>query len=309
MNKIDFQKLIDERQPKDIDELNRILEEESLRINRTPLAEFSGLSSNQMYPLLNDPFGEGSPFGFKDFNPAVLDQSPFFLLAEDMLRRTVLNASPFKMTASTLSLPVKVVKELYERLTLKDEYIESGINKLYKESDCPIIHVCKIVLDNTCIVRKQHGKWLLTKKGEKLVQPAQRAALFQEIFKTFTLTYNWAYLDGFDHPFAGQMGFAYSLSLLSNFGDPVRTSDFYAQKYDKAFPMLVKQFPPSSWSTPKRNLARCFSLRFVDHFVYWWGLVDVTQKEEFFPNKPSEFKKADLLDLVFRVPVMKVGNG
>lgn len=302
---IDIQKLIEEHQPKDIDALNELLNAEMLRINNSPVADFCGLSAHQLYTLLNTPFSADAPFGYKNFDPEVLDQSPFFLLAEDILRRTVLKTNPFKMTTSTHALPVSVVKALYEDLTLKDDEIEDGFSKLNKESDCSIIHACKIVLDNTCIVRKQHGKWHLTKKGEKLVQPAQRAALFQEIFRTFALTYNWAYLDGYDHPHAGQMGFAFSLSMLSNFGETVRPSDYYAQKYSTAFPMILEQIPTSPFSTPSEILARCFNTRFFERFASWWGLADIVQKQDIFRQTPSQLKKTRLLDLVFRVPAMK----
>jgi hypothetical protein len=305
MPKIDVQKLIDEHQPKDIEALNQLLNAAMHRINDAPLPDFCGLSPNQMTKLLYAPFSEGSPFGYKNFDPAVLDQSPFFLLAEDILRRTVLKTNPFKMTTSTHALPVSVVKELYENLTLKDEEIEDGFIKLSKESDCSIIHVCRIVLDSTCVVRKQHGKWHLTKKGEKLVQPAQRNALFQEIFQTFALTYNWGYLDWYEHPNTGQMGFTFFLSLLSKFGETVRSADFYVQKYGNAFPMLLDQIPATSFSSPEQSLTSCFDLRFIERFAHWWGLVEILQKRDIFKETPNLIRKTGLLDLLFQMPTMK----
>ena len=305
MSKIDINKLLKGRQPKDIDELNRILQEEMLRLNDSPRREFCGVSPNQMRFLVYDPFAEGSSFGFRTFDPAVLDACPFFLLAEDMLRRTVLTNSPFALTTSTASLPVKVVKSLCEGTTLKDDWLDRGINHVSKETDAPAIHVCKIVLELSGVVRKQQKKWHLTKKGQKLVQPTQRVALFQELFCAFTMKYNWAYQDRYGHRKAAQIAFAFSISLLSHFGGVERKAAFYAQKYLTAFPMLIEECPPNEWMSPEREITNCFATRFFERFALYWGLAEISGPGD--PLKLSEniVRKSRMLDQVFRVPVMK----
>lgn len=302
MPKIDLDKLLKGRQPKDLDELNQILQDEMERLNDGSIPEFCGVSPNQMRFLLYDPFADGSLFGFRDFDPAVLDGCPFFLLAEDMLRRTVLTANPFKLTSSTAALPVKVVQALYEQTTLKDEFIHLGINKLYKETDSRHIHVCKMVLEMAGIVLKQHGKWHLTKKGQKLSQPAQRTALFQEIFQGFTLKYNWAHLDGYNHPQAGQMAFAFSLSLLAHFGETKHPTSFYVKKYLAAFPMLLEE---TDWDDPERHLTNCFITRFFSRFAVWWGLAELIEPFDIFNAGNCQVQKGKLLDEVFCVARME----
>ncbi len=302
MHKIDFDKLLQGHQPQSLEELNQILHREMHRLNDTPNPAFCGISSSQMQFLLYSPFDEGSPFGFRDFDPAVLDKCPFFLLAEDMLRHTVLTADPFKLTASTASLPVKVVQALYERTTLEDEMIHLGINKIYKETDSNHIHVCKMVLELAGIVRKQHGKWQLTKKGQKLSQPPQRAALFQEVFKAFALKYNWAYLDRYAHPRAGQMAFAFSLSVLEHFGAIERTTSFYVKKYLDAFPMLLEEIQSDN---PESHLTHCFITRFFSRFAEWWGLVELVEPLDIFNEENCPVRKGKLLEEVFRVAGMK----
>jgi len=305
MEKIDLNKLLQGRQIKDTDELNQILQAEMQRLNDAPRPEFFGVTPNQMRFLLYDPFAEGSPFGFRDFDPAVLDSCPFFVLAEDMLRQTVLSTNPFKLTVSTASLPVKTVKTLYEHLTLKDDWIEKGINHLYKETDCDQIHICKIVLEQAGIVRKQKGKWHLTKKGQKLSQPSQRAVLFREIFHAFTLKYNWAYLDAYDHPQAGQMAFAFSLSMLAHFGGTERPMVYYAKKYLEAYPMLVEEIPLVHWDNPERHLVRCFITRFFSRFAEWWGLAELAGPMDIFNEESCLVRKGKLLGEVFQVADME----
>ncbi len=305
MNKIDLDKLLQGRQPKDLDELNKILQEEMHLQNNAPRPEFCGISSHQMRFLLYDPFVDGSTFGFKDIDPAVLNKCPFFLLAENMLRLTVLTTNPFKLTSSTAALPVKVVQALYEQTTLKDELIDSGTSKLYKETDSNHIHVCKIVLELAGIVRKQQGKWHLTQKGQKLSQPTQRAVLFQEIFQSFALKYNWAYLDGYNHPQAGQMAFAFSLSILAHFGKIERPISFYPQKYLEAFPTLLEEVDSIYKDNPKRALTNCFVIRFFSRFAVWWGLVEMVEPFDIFSLSSCPVQKSELLEEVFRMPSME----
>lgn len=306
MFKLDIEKIIQERNPKDLDELNRMLDEEAQQYNNRPVAEFQGISPNEMRFLLYAPFAEGSPFGFKDFDPAVLNNCPFFLLAEDMLRCTVLASSPFKMTSSSCALPVKVVKELYEHSTLKDESVECGIVKLYKEADCDFIHVCKIVLEQAGIVRKQHNKWHLTKKGAKLLQPNQRANLFRNLFQTFALRYNWAHLDLYDHPSAGQDCFAFSLYLLAQFGETEHETTFYAEKYLTAFPMLQDEIPSRHWMSKEQHLINIFVTRFFSRFALWWGLAETAGEISLFHAEKQQVRKGDILEQLFRLPEAKM---
>lgn len=193
---------------------------------------------------------------------------------------------------------------MYAQMTLKDEMDDLGYN-INKETDSNLIHVCKIVLELTGIVRKRMGKWHLTQKGQKLTQPGQRRELFQEIFQTFTTKYNWAYLDAYGHPQAGQMAFAFSMSMLTHFGKTDRLARFYADKYIEAFPMLLEELMPPYYGSPQKVLTDCFISRFFSRFAVWWGLVEMVEPFDIFKARICPVRKRELLDELFIMPTLE----
>lgn len=90
-------------------------------------------------------------------------------------------------------LPTKIVAQLYEQGYLKDYFIEKGISKLYKESDVPVIHLAKILVELSPLVKKRNNKLSLTKKGADAIK--NNHLLFQDLFQTFTTKFNWVYFD------------------------------------------------------------------------------------------------------------------
>jgi hypothetical protein len=51
--------------------------------------------------------------------------------------------------------PIKVVAQIYNQGYLKDDAIESGISKLYKEEDIQTIELTRILLELSQIVKKE----------------------------------------------------------------------------------------------------------------------------------------------------------
>ncbi len=301
----DIQKMIEEQNISTIEELQALLNREVKAYNNQPVVQFVGLSPNQMMFLNQNPFAPGSPFQFKDCSESDLDQVPFFRICEEILLRTVLVKSPFKMTASTCSLPVKVVKEVYACGHLKEDLFESGFYKVYKEVDALSIHTAKLVLEMAGVVRKAKGNWHLTKKGEKMVLPDQRQQLFRGIFEAFTTQFNWAYHDAYYHlpNYFARYSFAFSLSVLSNFGDQERKSSFYARKYAEALPMLLEN-PQTSEPVTAGNSFSCYYLRFFDRFVYWFGFAEAVVKLKTWSQEEAALRKTPVLDRLFSFPAM-----
>lgn len=127
MDRDKIQQLINERGIKSVEELQALINEVSAQQNALGRPEFLGLSLNQMRWMLYEPFEPESPFGFKVASDETLNEVPFLRICEAMLKHTVLQQSPFKLTESTGSLPVKVVKAVYETGGYRDPNIEEGI--------------------------------------------------------------------------------------------------------------------------------------------------------------------------------------
>lgn len=247
--------------------LNRIMQEH----NSGPQADFEDFSPEAMHRLLHDPFGAQSPLSLQTLRAE--DYASIPLLRQiRYLAGLIGEAVELKLTKNGF-LPVKVVAEVYAQGILTDDYIERGI-KLYKETDSVSVQITRLMLELTGITKKRNNKLSLTAKSEKLLKNDKE--LFETLFIGFTTRFNWAYFDGYSDEQTGQLGCGFSLALLAKYGVSQQTSEFYAAKYFRAFPMLFENF--SSEYNPLFMAEGCYSLRTFKHFLYFFGLVEIEYK-------------------------------
>lgn len=176
-----------------------------------------------------------------------------------------------KLTAKGF-LPTKIVADIYAKGFLKDEFIESGLMKLYKETDSMTVNLTRIILELSGIIKKRSGKLSLTKAGEKTL--ADNTKLFQHIFKIFTSKFNWGYYDGYGPDDVAQFGYGFSLILLSKYGNVKRLDRFYAEKYFKAFPVMMDQAAAPTFGTVDDHMTSCYCTRTFPRFLYYFGLIN-----------------------------------
>jgi hypothetical protein len=188
--------------------------------------------------------------------------------------------------------------ELYDKRILLDEHIESGLVKLWREQDCISIANARFTTQLAGLVRKANGKLALTKKGVKLLLPENRITLFKLFFQTFTEKLMWGSNDLYPDKTVGQLGWAFSVFMLTKFGDQANSTDFYSEKYLKAFPNFITFFKPS-YSTPERQCAHCYSTRTFDRFLLWFGFVTVEKKKHYLDLEPDKFTGTDFVKRVF----------
>lgn len=268
-----------------------------LLLNNRPVENFLGFTPTEVEYLLYDTFGEKSPLQFRhDLDGSSLDQIPLFRVAEEYLK-IIQRDKQIKLTLLG-ALPKKVMVELYEKRILLDEQIESGLVKLWKEQDCISIANARFVVQLAGLVRKANGKLALTKKGVKLIQPENRIQLFRLFFQTFTEKLMWGSNDLYPDKTVGQLGWAFSVYMVTKFGDQPCTTDFYTEKYLKAFPNFITFFKPS-YSTPERQCAHCYGIRTFDRFLLWFGFVTVERKKHYLDLESDKFTGTDLLRKVF----------
>ena len=172
-------------------------------------------------------------------------------------------------------LPTKVVSDLYQQGFYKEEDIERGISKLYKETDSLTMNLTRILMELGGLVKKRNGKVSLTKNSKKIL--ADHHALLQLILLTFTTKFNWAYYDRYGDNKIGQLGYGFSLILLSKYGHENRPDSFYADRYFKAYPQLLDSVAPT-YGTLDRYSTNCYSVRTFDRFLDYFGLVNIEEQ-------------------------------
>lgn len=299
-----LQEYIDRMQAKGItptmEELNQKMGEFFRAQNNIPRADFEGYSSLEMHKIMHFTFDNDSPLQFSWLTTQEYSQIPI-LCQIKRLTEIISQMGQIKLTAAGY-LPIKIVQELYP-LGAPDDIIEKGISKLGKEVDCTPVHLARILAEATGIIKKRKGILTLTTTGSKII--ANDSKLFKSIFEGFCQKFNWHYFDHYsdDPQFGtiGQLGFGFSLILLSKYGNVERSDRYYADKYFKAFPALLENAQPT-YGTVEDYYSHCYCLRTFERFLYHFGLVEI-KKGKRFNGEETYVKKTPLFDkLVSLIP-------
>lgn len=263
-------------------------------MKRKPFARLDQVDLN----FLKDyPLDEGSPLGFDENLPAeAVRDLPFIRLCRHFLA-DLQAQQPMKLTTKG-NLSRKFVHQLYDYRIYPSEYVDQGRYKILKEEDSGPIHLSHILLGYAGAVKKRNNKLSLTKKGEKLL--ANEGLLYGILLEVYTAKYNWAYQSYFDPEHVGQFGWAYVMYWLLEEGDQERDSDFYAEKYLRQFPWIMRLFPDRPYSSPHRDFLSAFRHRFFDTFCDYFGLADLLgEKDKWGHIEDLRVRRSALAEAVF----------
>lgn len=259
----------------DLKDLQRHIDQAMNEQNNRPIPEFEGYSPFEMHKILHYTFALDSPLKLQKLSETdykkipMLNQIKYLVDLIDKNREIKLTNKGF--------LPTKVVSDLYSQGFLKDESIEKGLSKLYKETDSETIHLTRILVELTGLTKKRNGKLSLTKSSQKIMGDNEK--LLRHVFLTFTNKFNWAYYDGYGDNQIGQLGYGFSLILLSKYGQEKRLNSFYAERYFRAYPQLLNSIIPG-YDTVERYSTNCYAFRTFDRFLKYFGLINVEEERK-----------------------------
>lgn len=265
--------------------------------SRQARAEFEGLSPQQMSQILYSPFDSPQLVTFTTLLEETSD-SPVARLF--MMLTEAIGETGMKPTA-TGNLPRNFCREAALAFHGEEGYREvtrfGGINT---EPDFPELHVTRLVAELAGLVRKYGGKFILSKSCRHLLATDGMLAFYPILFEAFVRRYEWGYQDRYpEFPFI-QTSFLYTLLLLTRYGDEWRPDSFYIERYLRTFPMLLQEAPDIGYQTREQFIGRCYSLRMLQRFAEFLGLVEI----ERIGNRllPDEFKvrKLPLLERMVR---------
>jgi hypothetical protein len=279
-----------------LDEIRRQIEASRIIYNTSPIEDFEGLSPADMRYILYDPFSIDSPFKLKKEIPDnVLDQIPMLIQVEYLLNR-INDLGEIKLTA-TGTLPTQMVKELYNQGFIKDYGIEKGYTKLFGEASCLPVHLTRIIIELSGFAKKKKGKLSLANTWKNKLISKNRQDIFFQLFSSYSQKFNWGYLDSYPSQLTGQLGFAFTLLLLSKYGKTERLDKFYSDKYLKAFPKLSLDFNTGYFNdNANGHFHDCYSYRTFDRFLEYFNLTDSRTEGKYFTDKKKFIKKTALFD-------------
>lgn len=281
---------ITKTQGMDFEEIKRQIDSLMHERNNTGLSDFEGYSPSEMHYIMNFLFMKECPVKLNALDAGDLEKIPM-LNQIKFLMQLVAGAGELKLTKLG-SLPVKVVSEIYRQGFLKEEYIEKGWIKLYKESDSHTITLTRILIELAGVAKKRNGKLSLTKTGNVLL--ADDNGLLQRILTAFTTRFNWAYFDRYGNTPIGRVGCGFSFILLSKYGNERRLDSFYADKYFKAYPDMI-QTVESNFNDDREAAISCYNLRTFERFLDHFGLIRQEREGELY-ERIIYITKTDVFD-------------
>lgn len=286
----------------DLKDIQRHIDQAMNEQNNRPIPEFEGYSPFEMHKILHFTFAIDSPLNLQKLsdtdykNIPILNQIKYLI---DLIDKN----GDIKLTNKGF-LPTKIVSDLYNQGFLKDEHIDNGISKLYKETDSMTINITRILIELAGLAKKRNGKLSLTKSAQKHL--GDNEALLRQIFLTFTNKFNWAYYDRYGENQIGQLGYGFSLILLSKYGQTKRLDSFYAEKYFKAYPNLLDSLEPT-YGTLEKYASSCYSIRIFDRFLDYFGLIRIEEDKKMF-DSIKYITKTELFDRLINVRPHNNGN-
>jgi len=284
-----------------LEDLNALAKQQMNQRNQRALDEFCGLSPDQMTHLLYTPFDSPETVRFGADVASVRDTEimrVFIPLIE------AIGESGLKTTAKG-NLPLKFCKAMAEQLRQADDE-EGGAARLMRiggissEVDLEVLHCTRLVAQFAGLIRKYRGKFVLTRKCQKMLVLEAYGEIYLELFKAYTTKFNWGYRDGYPEAGIVQHSFLYTLYLLASFGNIQHPQQFYEDKFLTAFPMALDMFSESIYSTAEDEARRCYFLRSLDRLAVYFGLAELNLKSRRLYREKYLVRKSALLDCFVR---------
>jgi len=276
-----------------LDELNAFAKQKMNQRNQTVLDEFCGLSPNQMSDFLYAPFDSPQTIRFSADLASVRNTEimQIFIPLVDTIGENGLK------TTAKGNLPLKFCKAMAEQLRQADDGTRlRRFGGISSEVDLEELHCTRLVAQLAGLIRKYRGKFVLTKKCQKMLASGDHGKLYFELFKAYTTKFNWGYRDGYPEAGIIQHSFLYTLFLLASFGHIQRPQQFYEDRFLAAFPMALDMFPEATYSTDEDQARRCYFLRSMVRFAVFFGLAELNLKSRKLYREKYLVVKPELLD-------------
>lgn len=276
-----------------LEEANAFLSRHMLQRNQAPRDDFHGLSPEQMHRVLNFPFDTPDLVTF----PAHIDPAPhapimtmFNLLAEAI-------GEGVKATV-TGNLPRKLCQDAVLAFLGEEEYQKKiRFAPIRSEKDFFDLHVTRIVAEQAEFLLLERGKFILSPQYRHLSAQHGAGGVYPRLFRAFVDGYNWGYRDRWPEIPMIQQSFLFTLYLLQKYGEKWRPNSFYQDCFLQAFPMLLDTVQPmGNFFSAEFVLLNCYSLRSLEGFAEFLGLVEIERDPNDRYADAFRLKKLPLLD-------------
>ena len=289
--------LLSEQEFDSIEEMQAAADTLVAKQNLKAQDDFLGLSSEQVYRMLNFAYDTPELFQFSD-QLSVEPDAPILMLMNGIV--SAIDDKGLTATKARGGLPQKLCREIwddYSKLYADDTF--ASFHKVNKEDDFFELHVTRVILELAGFLRKTKGRFYLTKKYQKIASKTGLQGLYPIIFKTYCSEFNWGYWDHYNDVLFIQQSFLFTLYLLKQHGEKMTFTSVYEDDFLRAFPMVVDEMEGSSYTTPEEDCRRCYSSRAIKRFLVFLGLAELEViKNDKHYDYQYKIKKTPLFDAV-----------
>lgn len=260
---------------------------------RPPWEDFHGLSPQDMDDLLYQPFEAPRIVRFAECLETAPDAPILHLF---MAIAEAIRGDGLRATAKSGNLPIKFCRALHGSDWGWSSYRRFAyFGGLTSEVDFPELHVTRQVAQMAGLLRRRKGQFILSREARRILDSQGPGGIYPRLFRGYVLDYNWAYTDGYSPCTIIQQSAAFTLYLLSLYGQQTRPVDFYIEAFRRAFPMAVQFFEGDEYVTPEDWMARAYCLRALERFAGFLGLARLTWHPGMQPRPEADIESRPLL--------------
>ena len=282
-----------------MDELNHFAMTQQNQINHAPLAQFLGLSPEQMSKILYLPLDQNKDIIHFTFaaEQNELKATPIMVKALYFLEQ-IKNLEPLKATPKG-NLPRKVVRDLYYQVFKNYQPFNHDINPM-NEDDVQDITITKSILLLGGFIKKVHNKYSLTHKSRNIIEKQDFAGLYKNLFLFFVEEFDWASVDRFGIFPIIQDSFIFELYILKQKAKNDISGKVLGDIFFNAFPVKDDKESYIFGLSPKDLLVQTFCINFLDRFCVNFGLLDMKREGELWEIDKTFYKTLPLFDKLFQ---------
>jgi len=236
-----------DREFSSLEEPNRVVGSIVDLYNRKSQADLGGLSPVQVTQLIYSDWT--SPDSAIRLNPNLtleeLEGARILVNARLFLSRA-LEKGGIKATV-TASLTRKFVEAMLDRMALPEGHAASvrAVNKVINEEDLFTLHVLRILLVMTGLVRRTKGVFRVTKMGKELLSESKAGDLYAQLFFTKFRRFNLAYMSWGPEQGGVQETAAFALYQISRLANVWQDPETLAQNL--FLPTVIERLEPAGY--------------------------------------------------------------
>lgn len=259
-----------------IDELNIAMQHKVQRRNDAGIADFCGLSPNQIANWLHEPIDKLTKVSIH--TPNDLSLCPVMCCLTLILELAMENGGSFKATAKG-NLPSKLVKQASD---LSPEFNLSNMKRHISLSDFAgsnedkfnALHYTRVLAEIAGIIYLRSGRYHVKKVAQTQYLKHGIHSFFQPLLEAACYQYNWGYLDAWEDQSDLRLFWLFMLWRIQTHGDTQKLN----QEVVTAFPDLLRQMPDDPYVGPTQVLSYLIERRFIEVFLGFWGFATLHPK-------------------------------